>query len=448
MTVGTEWKQIALFTLPIMAGTLLQQLYNIVDGIIVGNVIDSAAFSAVVTGQPLTVLYLALAMGLAVGVNVVISQYFGAGKSDKLPVAINTALLLLGACGLVLTILGVTLSETLLKYLLNVPEDILPDATMYMSIYSVGLFFTFLYNGVAAVLRGFGDSRATLYFLLIASLLSAALTFVFVLVIRWGVAGAAFSTVLSQAACAAVSYMYLRKRYPYEKTGKRWDRDIASTMVKLGIPVAIQMGIVSFGHGAMQRLVNGFEGLVPGVVAAYGAAIRLDMLVYVPIMGFQSGLASFVGQNMGAGRVDRVKRGLRATLVMSLATTVLVSVILYAFAETVIGFFGLSGASLDIGVTVIRYLHLFFWLFASFITVNGLLQGAGDTLIISISTLVALFVRVFTGYMAVYFGWLEVEAAWITMPIGWFFAAVITFSRYFSGAWKKKAVAGKLKRGG
>ena len=445
MTSGKEWKLILLFTLPIMAGNLLQQLYNIVDGIIVGNFVSESAFAAVTTCQPLTVLYLALALGLSVGVGVVISQYYGAGKKDKLPVAIDTALILLGLCGLLFTILGVLLSEVLLRDLLNVPEDILPDATTYMRIYSVGLFFQFLYNGIAATLRGFGDSKATLYFLLIATLLSTALTFVFVLVIEWRVAGAAFSTVLAQAVCAVVSYIYLRKRFPSVKHGKHWDGEIAATMTRLGLPIAIQMGIVSFGNGAMQRLVNSFDSTVTGVVAAYGAAIRLDMLIYVPIMGFQSGLANFTGQNIGAGNLDRVKRGFRATLAMSLMVTVLISALLYIFAENIVGLFGLVDNSLIIGSQIIMYLTMFFWLFSAYMTVGGILQGAGDTILLSVTTLSALIVRILTGYLAVHFGLLGHEAAWVTTPIGWALAIIISYSRYFTGGWKNKAVAGKLK---
>lgn len=447
MTSGKEWKLILLFTLPIIAGNLLQQLYNVVDGIIVGNFVSEAAFASVATIQPLVFLYLSLALGLSVGVNIVVSQYFGAGKGDKLPVAIDTALLLIGACGIVLTIVGVIFSESLLQGILSVPEAILPDAVTYIRIYSLGLVFTFMYNGIAAILRGFGDSKATLYFLLVATVLSTVLTFLFVLVIEWGVAGAAFSTVLAQAACALVSYIYLKKRYPFEKAGKHWDGSIALTMTKLGAPVAVQMGIVSAGNGAMQRLVNGFESTMPGVVAAYGAALRLDMLVFVPILSFQSGLASFTGQNIGAGNLARVKRGLYVSWVMCLAVTLILSFLMYVFAEYAIAFFGLADDALQIGVSIVRFIATVFWLFAVYITVSGLLQGAGDTILMSIATLSALVIRIITGYAAVGLGWLGPEAAWVTMPIGWVVAILITFIRYFSGGWKKKAVVGKLKKG-
>jgi len=443
MTTGTEWKTLLLFSLPLMAGNLLQQLYNIVDGIIVGNFVGEAAFASVATGQPLVFLYLALAIGMSVGVNIVVSQFFGAGKNDKLSVSIDTALILLGVLGILLTIFGVTMSEPLLRYLLNVHEEILHDAVVYMSIYSVGLFFTFMYNCIAAILRGFGDSKATLYFLLVATILSTILTLLFVPVFGWGVMGAAVSTVLAQATCAIVSFVYLRKKFPYQKTDKHWDSAIAKTMAKLGAPIAVQMGVLSIGNAAMWRLVNNFEITVPGVVAAYGAAVRLDMIILVPIMGFQSGLASFVGQNMGAGRLDRVKRGLHATVIMSLVITVLMSIVLYPLAEHIVGLFGLTDGSLQIGATMVRFMTLFFWIFSVYITINGLLQGAGDTFILSISTLSALIIRVAMGYLSVSFGILGHEAAWIPIPIGWALALVISGIRYLTGGWKKKAIVGK-----
>jgi len=217
-------------------------------------------------------------------------------------------------------------------------------------------------------------------------------------------------------------------------------------MIKLGLPIAVQTSVVSLGNGAMQRLVNGFEGSVPGVVAAYGAASRLDMLLFVPIMGFQSGLSGFTGQNIGAGKIDRVKRGLRDTLIMSIVATVVLSVLLNIFAGTVVAFFGLAGGSLEIGISIIRFLTMFFWLFAAYQVVNGMLQGAGDTLLVSSATLSALIIRVILGYLTVYIGWLGPEAAWMTNPVSWLIAISISLTRYFTGGWKKKAVAGNLKK--
>jgi len=448
MTTGKEWKLILFFTLPIMAGNLLQQLYNVVDGIIVGNFVGETSFAAVATSMPLALFYLALAFGLSVGVGITVAQYFGAGKKDELPVAIDTALILLGVCGLILTVAGIFISPLLLRNILNVPENVLPEAILYMQIYSAGLFFQFLYNCIASTLRGFGDSKATLYFLLIAAILSALLTFLFVLVFKWGVAGAASSTVLAQGVCAAVSYIYLRKRYPFVRGGRHWNSNIAVTMTRLGLPIAIQMSLISFGNAAMQRLVNSFGATVPEVVPAYGAAVRLDALVFVPMSGFQAGLASFTGQNIGAGKLERVRTGLRSALIMSVSCTLLISIIFNLFAEAIVGSFGLSESSLVIGAGIVRYFSMVFWILSCNMMFSGVLQGAGDTIIISIATLTSLSVRVFTGYITAYFEILDYSAAWIPIPMGWVCWSIIIWSRYFSGKWKSKAVAGKFSHAG
>jgi Na+-driven multidrug efflux pump len=276
--------------------------------------------------------------------------------------------------------------------------------------------------------------------------LNTILDLTFVIVLHWNVAGAAIATVIAQIVCAIVSYTYLRRRFPYIKKGEHWNKKIAATMTRLGLPIAIQQGIVAFGNGSMQRIVNTFGTTVPGVVAAFGAGNRLDSFIFVPIIGFQSGLASFTGQNIGAGNLDRVKRGFRASLIMSLTITIVISALLYTCAKFVVTFFGLTDDALRIGVEQVRYLSLFFWLYAGYITLGGLLQGAGDTILQSITTFIALLVRVVAGYVAVNIGLLGYSAAWVTTPLGWFFAACITYTRYFTGGWKNKAVAGKLSR--
>jgi Na+-driven multidrug efflux pump len=215
-------------------------------------------------------------------------------------------------------------------------------------------------------------------------------------------------------------------------------------MVRLGTPVAIQMGVMSLGNGAMFRLVNSFEATNPGIIAAYGAAIRLDMLAFVPIQSFGMGLASFTGQNIGAGRLDRVKRGLAFSIMMSLTIVLLMSVFLNVFAYQLIAFFGLTDASMGYGVEMIRFLTFFFWIFACNMTMNGLLQGSGDTITASMGTMSALTTRILVGYSAVHFGLLGYNAAWISVPIGWGVASIIILTRFLRGGWKKKAVAGSF----
>jgi putative MATE family efflux protein len=438
MTSGREWKLILLFTLPIMAGSLLQQLYNTVDGIVVGNFVGEDAFAGVGTCSPLVFLFLAFAMGIGVGAGVIVSQYYGARKMKELAASIDTALILMGILGVCFALIAFAATPFLLRVVLDTPEKILPYSITYFRIYSIGLVFQFVYNGISFVLRGMGDSKATLYFLIVSTVLNGILAVVFVIAFRWGVAGTAIATVIAQVVCAALSYIYLRKRFKFEETGKHFDRKMCGQILRFGIPSAIQQTILSLGGSAMQRLVNGFG---ESAIAAYAAALRINMLMSVPIFGFQAGLASFTGQNIGAGRIDRVKRGLRDTLILAMSVSVILCLITYLFAPTVVKMFALTGDALELGVQQVRFWSYVFCAFTAYCTVGGVLQGSGDVVVQTVATMSALIIRVALGYAGVAVGILGYNAAWVTNPIGWIASIAIIFTRYFSGKWKTKAVA-------
>jgi putative MATE family efflux protein len=438
MTVGREWKLILLFTLPIMAGSFLQQLYNTVDGIVVGKFVGEEAFAGVSTCAPLMFLFLAFAMGLGVGAGVTVSQYYGAKKMKELSAAVNTAVILMAAVGVLFALIGVIATPFLLRVLLNTPESILPYSVLFFRIYCIGLVFQFVYNGISFILRGMGDSKATLYFLIISSILNAGLAVLFVIAFQWGVAGTAIATVIAQGVCVTVSYLYLRKRFKFEADEKRFDPVICKHILRFGIPSAIQQTILSLGGSAMQRLVNGFND--DAAIAAYGASLRTNMLMSVPIFGFQAGLASFTGQNIGAGRFDRVKRGFRATLVMAMVLSILACLASYLFAPEFVRLFGLSDDAMAYGVEQVRFFAMVFCAFTYYMIVGGVLQGAGDVTVQSIATLSALVIRVALGYIGVAVGFFGYNAAWVTNPIGWIAAIVITTLRYASGKWKTKAL--------
>ncbi|MDR1590279.1 MAG: MATE family efflux transporter [Oscillospiraceae bacterium] len=446
MTRGSEWKLVLMFTLPIMAGSLLQQLYNTVDGVVVGRFVEDGklAFAGVGICAALTFLFLAFAMGISVGVGVVVSQYFGAKKNDELAIAVDTALIMLGALGIAVSVIGYAVSPLLIDKVLTVPPTeggaaIREYALTYIRVYCLGLVFQFIYNCISFTLRGVGDSKATLLFLLVTASLNVALDLLFVVAFHWDVAGVAWATFISQAVCMVISYIYLRRRFPFIAGGRHFDGKLCRTILRIGVPTAVQQSIVSFGNIAMQRLVNGFG---EDSMAAFSAGIRINNFMFVPITGFQSGLANFTGQNIGANRLDRVKRGYRHTLLMTVSVSLAVCALLFFFARPIVSFFGLTGKPLDLGVEQVRFVAPCFIIFAVYMTLGGVLQGAGDTVLQSAATLTALAVRVVVGYVGVAVGFLGYSAAWITLPIGWVFALVITNIRYYTGGWKKKAVVG------
>ena len=439
MSYGSPWKHILIFALPLMAGNFLQQLYNTVDGIIVGQFVSEDAFSAVGLNMALSMLFISFAIGLGVGIAVVIAQYFGAQKYDDLARGIDTALIIMGAFGIVLTVLGLLGANWFLTVVLQVPENLFSMSKLYFSIYCTGLFFQFMYNCIASVLRGVGDSRSTLYFLIVSAGMNIGLDILFVAAFHWGVAGVAIATVISQAACFVVSYIYLRRRFAPAK-GSHFDKAIAALILKLGLPSGVQQSIVALGNIGMQRLVNGFG---QASIAGYAAANRIDGAMFIPISSFQMALASYTGQNIGAGKMERVKSGLLSTYAMSLSVVAVIGILLFTCAEPIVSLFGLEGESLSRGAQQIRFLAPFYLVFSLYLSTGGALQGAGDTVLFSIATLTALGIRVIGGYLSTYMGWLGYNAAWVVIPIGWSAALIIVVVRYLTGGWKKKAVAGK-----
>ena len=321
MTRGTPWKLIVQFALPIMAGNLLQQLYNTADTIIVGNFNSQQALSAVGSCASLTALFTALAIGFSIGASVLISQYFGANRLEDLRRYASSSIVLMLALGLLMSVLGFCSAELFLEKFLGTPQSLLPQAALYFKIYAVGLVFQFGYNIAAAILRALGDSRATLYFLLVSSVLNVVLDLLFVAGFHMGVAGAAIATVLSQLASCVVGFSYMRRRYEllrFSARELRLDRTAAARVLQIGAPMALQQSIVSCGFLFLQKLVNLFG---ESMIASYTVASRMENILMIPIIGIQNTMATYAGQNMGARQPERVSRGLGQGVLVSLLLT-------------------------------------------------------------------------------------------------------------------------------
>ena len=445
MTEGVEWRQILLFSLPIMAGNLLQQLYNTVDGIVVGNFVSQNALAATGTAGTLAFIFLAFAIGFGNGSGIMIAQLFGAKKYEELRSAVSTALILLLGMGAVLSVVGCVFARILLRRLMGVAVgEVLDLAVTYFAIYAVGLVLQFLYNAVAAILRAIGDSKATLYFLLVSSVMNLILDLVFVICFHWGVAGAAIATVFSQLCSAVVSVIYMFRRYPMFRFGRGefvFHKDKCALCLRLGIPTTIQQSIVSFGNVAVQRLINSFG---PVTMAAFTVGVRVENYLFVPAIGFNTGMATFTAQNIGARRIDRVRRGARATVCMTLAVAVTLQVLSNIFAADLSTLFGVTDEALVQAVGYVRFLSYFFWLFAVYIAFAGLLQGSGDVIFATFCSFTVLGVRVALSYIFVYAAHMGYAAIWTAMPFGWGCALLAALIRYHTGGWKGKGV---VKRG-
>jgi len=441
MTEGSEWKLILLFTLPLIAGNFLQQLYNAVDGMIVGNFAASGenALSAVGTCAPVTMLFISIAIGMSTGCSILIAQLYGARRFEEMRQAVSTSLILVVGMGLFLSVVGGVVAKWVLHHILAVPDAFLPDAAAYFSIYCFGLVFQFTYNIVSFVLRSLGDSSATLYFLLVSSVTNIILDLVFVAVFHWDVPGVAVATVIAQALSAVVSIVYMFKKYPMLRFARgefKFHRAQGATALRLGIPTTLQQCVISSGHIAIQRVVNDF-----GITAAFTAGMRMESFIMIPIFSFNVGLATFTGQNIGAGKLDRVKRGFRATEAMGLAVCAVVAVLAYVFAASLTGLFGVEGETLATSVAYLRFVAPWFMVFCAFIIINGVLQGAGDVVFVAAITISSLVVRCVSAYVMAYLTPIGGAAAWISLPFGWVYSLVLVAWRYRWGPWQSKALA-------
>lgn len=448
MTAGSEWKHILLFSLPILLGNLLQQLYNTVDGIVVGNYVSESALAAVGSCTELATVFLAIALGMSSGASILVAQLFGARRYGELKRAASTALLLLLSLGVIASVLGALGANWLLRVVMNLEKpDILAMATEYFAIYAVGLVFQFAYNIIASILRAIGDSRATLYFLCVTAVLNLLLDLLFVIVFRWGVRGAAAATVLSQLVCTAVSGLYMYKKYEIFRFTRRelvFDAGMGRTCVAMGIPTTLQQCVLSFGHVFVQRLVNSFE---EATMSAFTVGNRIEMYVLMPCMSFNIGMATFAGQNIGAGRPDRVRRGLYHTVVMSLIACTALAALAFFLDTPIAALFGVQGEALRQSAEFIRFITVFVPMMAIYMPIGGMLQGCGDVFYATLCTFSGLMVRVAAAYMMAYWFAVGYASVWICVPIGWVFSFGLAVIRFANGKWKTKNLVKKALKG-
>lgn len=441
MTEGVEWRQILRFSLPITLGNILQQLYNTVDGIIVGNFVSESALASVGACTSLAVFFLAVSMGLANGTGIMISQLYGAKQYKEVRTAASTSLIILSVVGFVIALIGAVFARGFLGSMLNIPTgNLLDQAVVYFTIYATGLVFQFIYNTVAAILRAIGDSRAILLFLLISTFLNLILDLWFVIGLGWGVMGVATATVISQFICTVVSVLYMIKRHEifnYTKGEFRFERSKAKFCLQLGIPSMMQQCVISCGNMFLQRLINSFG---TAIMAASTIGSRIEGYAMAPIYGFAIGLSNFTGQNIGAGRKDRVERALKQTLVMSASVCACIAILISVFAKPLSQLFGVEGEALIKAMWFIRYFACCATVFAVYIAVSHMLQGAGDVVYTSICSLSSLVVRIALAYTLAYVFNIGYLSVWIPMPFGWTLACALAVARYMKGNWRNKSI--------
>lgn len=438
LTVGKEGRLIFFFALPMLLGNIFQQLYTIVDSVIVGNYIGKEALAAVGASFPVIFLLISLIIGISMGSTIIIGQYFGAKDFANCKKAIDTMFIFLFFSSIVISVLGIVFSRTIFE-MMKLPENIIPQAVVYFNIYSAGLIFMFGYNGTSAVLRGLGDSKTPLYFLIIATVLNIILVCLFVMVFHWGIAGSSIATVLAQAFSFVLSIFYINKNnkgFKFSLRNMQFDKDIFYKSLKIGIPSGLQQAFVALGMIALLRIANDFG---TDVIAAYSAAGRIDSFASLPAMNFSAALSSFVAQNIGANKIGRVRQGLKMTLVMTTAISLVVTIIAVFFGDHVMMMFTADPNVIDIGHHYLIIVSSFYIIFSSMFAFQGVLRGAGDTLIPMFITLFALWVfRVPCSYYLSRI--IGSDGIWWGIPIGWGFGFAFSGIYYLTGRWKNKAV--------
>jgi putative MATE family efflux protein len=438
LTSGNESKLILQFAMPMLLGNVFQQLYSIIDSIVVGRFIGKEALAAVGASFPIIFTLISLVIGFTMGATIITAQYFGSKQMAKVKLTIDTLYVFLFFASIVLTLLGIALTGPILR-MIQIPDSVFPQAKLYLILYLSGLIFMFGFNGTSAVLRGLGDSKTPLYFLVISVIVNIILVLVFVAVFHWGIAGSAIATVIAQAGAFFTAAIYLNRTHPVIKFSIKditFDRGIFRDSIRIGLPSGLQQTFVSLGLLAITWIVNLF-GL--NVIAAYSIAMRIDSLATLPAMNFSAALSTFVGQNIGARKTERVRAGLIATIKMTSIISLSITLIAILFSKTLMAFFTHDEAVIAIGARYLVIVSSFYVIFSTIFAINGVMRGAGDTLIPMFITLFALwFARIPVAYFLSRS--IGETGIWWSTPIGWGIGMTMGILYYLSGQWKKKSV--------
>ena len=434
---GSIWKSILIFSLPLLVGNLFQQLYNTVDSYVVGNYVSSHALAAVGQSTSIINMLVGFFMGLSTGAGVVIAQYFGAKETKKMQDSIHTSLALTLVLCVLFTILGIALSKPILV-MIGSPKEVLPLAVIYLQIYFAGVSFSLIYNMGAGILRALGDSKNPLIYLVVSSLVNIVLDFVFVIYFHLGVAGVGIATTLAQLVSAILvmhELMHTDKEYKVYISKIRFSKPILSRIISIGIPAALQNSIVSFSNVIVQSYISKFGS---AAVAGYSTTTKLDGFLQLPIQSFSMAITTFVGQNLGKGRVDRAKQGVRTSLAMAMTVTVALSAVVITVAPSLVLFFNSKPEVISYGTLFLRRLTPFYVLCCFNQVYAGALRGAGNSrapMIIMLCSFV-LFRQCYLYIMSNFLSNTVLPIA-LGYPAGWLVCSVLT------GLYYKKVHLGK-----
>ena len=425
MTQGNITRHIILFALPLLAGNIFQQLYNTFDTWVVGNYVSNEAYAAVGTVGPIVNMLIGIFMGLSSGAGVVISQYYGAQREEDVQKTIHTAITMTLILSVVFAMVGMLITPFMLK-LMKMPENVIPEATTYLTIYFDGILGLMLYNIGSGILRAVGDSRRPFIFLAICAIVNIILDLAFVLIWDMGVTGVALATVISQCISAALVMITLMRsqscvHLSLKKLGIHWP--VLKKIFAVGIPAALQMCITSFSNVFVQSYINYFGD---NCMSGWTTYAKVDQVLFLPMQSISLASTTFVGQNLGSNQPQRARKGVSISLAMGLAATAILTVPVMLFAEPIVAFFNAKPEVVEYGSLLLRWMSPFYLLCCFNQIYSGALRGAGNSrapMIIMIASFVVfrqIYLYVMSGICN------EIIPIAMSYPAGWLLCSTVT----------------------
>lgn len=434
MTEGVIWKEILFFAIPLILGNLFQQLYNTVDLIIVGNYVGSNALAAVGSSGAIINLLIGFCIGASTGAGVVISQFYGAKNTEGVRKAVHTTMAIALVAGVLLTVIGITVTPSMLR-LMGTPDKVFEQSVIYLQVYFGGSLFSVVYNMSAGVLNAVGNSRRSLVYLMIAAISNIFLDLIMVVGLKLGIVGAALATDISQLiSCIFIWGFLIRSEDVYKLKIKeiRCYDHLLSKIIRIGIPTGIQNIVISLSNLIVQTSVNSFGATV---MAGFAAYIKIDGFNILPVLSISMAATTFAGQNIGARKPDRVRKGMYISTVMGAGYSVLTGIMLLIFAPQVIGVFTTNQKVVEYGVYIMRYFYPFYWMLGILHVLGGTIRGTGKTMQAMVVFLVSL-----CGFRVM---WIAGTMAWtrslghvmMCYPTSWLLGMLLMLLYVWKGKW-------------
>ncbi len=429
LTVGDSRKVLLQYTIPMFVSVAFQQIYNIADSMIAGKFAGKEALAAVGASYPITMIFMAVAVGCNIGCSVVISQLFGAKAYRKMKTAVFTTLsagLLLSA---VLTAVGLFTTPAMMR-MIQTPDNIFMDGALYLRIYIGGFIFLFLYNVTTGMFNSMGDSRTPLYFLIGSSIGNILLDLLFVAVFHWGVAGVAWATFLAQGAACVLALLAFWRRLAQIKTEEKtqfFSLEVLKKIALVAIPSVLQQSFISIGNIFIQGLVNSYGS---DVIAGYSAAVKLNTFLITGMTTLGNGISGFTAQNLGAGLPGRIREGYRAGIKMALGVTVPFFIGFFFFGKAMMLLFmeNAGGQAMETGILFLRIVSPFYFVISVKLIADGILRGTESMRYFMIATFTDLILRVILAYL--FSVWLEEAGIWMSWPAGWCVGTLLSIIFY------------------